>query len=82
MSTELITARSGKNFYHMMEIWKWCEEHFGKTNCFYTWDGNFADHTDDWVAFTFWDEKLDTLVKLKFPDMMSREEFENRVWMY
>jgi hypothetical protein len=81
MSVELIVSRSGrKNFEHMGAIYDYCVATFGKHDCFVTWDVSFADNTDDWVAFKFWDEKLATMLKLVYPEMLSREEFENRRW--
>ena len=64
----------------MVAIYDYCVATFGKHDCFVTWDVGFADNTDDWVGFTFWDEKLATMLKLVYPEMMSREEFENRQW--
>ena len=79
MAVELIMSRKGRTgFDEMMKIWRFCEERFGKTNYLNTWDGNFADDTDDWVAFKFWDESMATYLKLMCPDLMTRDEFNFR----
>lgn len=79
MSVELIMRRIGqKEFDKMMVIWRFCEERFGKPDYFKTWDGNFADDTDEYVAFKFWDESMATYLKLTYPELMSREEFDNK----
>lgn len=81
MTVELIMRRKGHTeFEKMMTIWRFCEERFGKPNCFYTWDGGFADDTDNYVAFNFWDESMATYLKLVYPELMSREEFEYACW--
>ena len=78
MTVELIAPRKRPaDFEKMIKIHKFCEERFGKTNCFFTWDVNFADDTDDYCSFKFWDESMATYLKLNYPEMMSREEFDN-----
>ena len=79
---ELITRRSGAHhFIKMTVIRRFCEERFGKPNCFYTWDGNFADNTNDYWAFQFWDESMATFLKLTYPDLMTREEFDTKEYI-
>lgn len=81
MTVSFITSRKGNaNFDKMISMWNWCTETFGKANCFYTWDGDFADDTDDWVRFRFYDESLGTMFKLMYPHVMSQEEFETFKW--
>ena len=62
----------------MVEIWNFCTARFGKPDYFKTWDASFADSTDDWVAFTFWDEALAVYVKLVYPGLMTRNDFDFR----
>jgi hypothetical protein len=81
MPVELIMRRKGHTeFDKMIVIWKFCEERFGKTNYLNTWGGDFADDTDNYVAFKFWDEQMATYLKLTYPELMTREEFDN-AWL-
>lgn len=78
-SIELITSRKhATGFNRMIEIHKFCEERFGKYNNLATWDTAFTNHTDDWVSFIFWNEEYATFLKLVYPDLMTREEFDSR----
>jgi hypothetical protein len=56
----------------------WCKEMFGKPIWLVTWDGNFANDTEDYCAFKFWDEQMATYLKLTYPELMTREEFDNK----
>jgi hypothetical protein len=79
--SELITRRRGhEDFEKMLKIIKFCEKQFGKTNCFYTWDINFADDTEDYCAFKFWDNSMASYLKLIYPELMTREQFDNRIY--
>lgn len=81
MTIAYITKRTGKdNFDRMMVMWKWCERNFGKPDYLTTWDGNFADDTEDWVKFTFYDEAIATWFILMFPEVMAEDQFRWRLF--
>jgi hypothetical protein len=63
----------------MLTIWDWCSATFGKDNGS-TWDASFADSSDDWVKFIFYDDKLGTMFRLVYPEFLPLEEFEMIKW--
>ena len=66
---------SRRPFDQFMKIWRWCEEVFGKPDVFATWDGDFADQTDDWVRFKFYRDEMASAFILQWNDFcISREE--------
>ena len=82
MISLIAPRRYNADYEKMVKIWDWCILTFGKANAFYTWDAGFADSSDDWVKFVFYDESLATMFKLMYPHTMSQEEFETYKWQH
>lgn len=80
MTISYITRRGPGNthFNNMLTMWKWCEKNFGKPDYFKTWNGDFADSTDDWVKFTFYKEEYASWFRLMYPEAMTEEQFKWR----
>lgn len=77
----IIPRKTNSEFLRMNEINDYCTSMFGKADYGTTWALGFTDHTsDNWVSFKFYDNSLATFVKLMYPDMLSREEFEDQQW--
>jgi hypothetical protein len=63
-----VVSRKPADFDQFMKIWKWCEAAFGKPCYFTTWDGDFADHTDDWVRFKFYKDEMASAFVMQWGD--------------
>lgn len=83
MTTALsIPRKSYADFDHLNEIAKYCADMFGVSVVSETWSVNFSEESDDYATFTFYDDELATVVKLRFPDMLTPDEFEDQLWGY
>ena len=84
MTDTVVVSRVGRDFNDMIEMWDWLVVNFGNPKPFETWNGTFAFSYDDYVRFTFYDEQIGILARLKFSEICLEDDAwkikENDLW--
>ena len=70
----IVARKTEQDFALMYKIYDFCETNFGKSRYYENWALNFADDTDDWARFSFYNAEYAVFAKMTFPDLLLTEE--------
>lgn len=63
----------------LIEVSKWVEAQFGKADYHKNYGLDFADYTDDWACFTFYDDTMGFWTQNRWQDIMLTETEWNEI---
>lgn len=63
-----------KAMERLIEISRWVESSFGRPDFHSNYNLDFADYTDDWACFTFYDDTLGFWTQNRWADEVLTEE--------
>lgn len=67
MNEYIVSRYTNDELEHLIEMFNWCEENFGKISYDTKgWECGFADLTDYNAKFTFFDKEMATLFLLRW----------------
>lgn len=73
----ILPRKTGADFVLMNRVHRYCEENFGQSNYCHNWGIGWANDTDDWVKFTFYNAEYAVFIQLKFPELIAKEDWDN-----
>lgn len=83
MATRLYHKRVGhKEFDRMIEISRWIEKSFGRPDYHKNYTITFADHTDDYTMWIFFDDTMAFWTQNRWPELLTMEQWEQETGLY